>query len=513
MVNITVKVATVKSQLKNKIEIYYNAEGEEMKITREYGTQFDPTKLVTSHEIFSKKSQTINENGTIVEQKKFNDQGLFSKRIFGDMDSKEEYSCECGKLHGKFYEGHICPKCGTAVESVGLNINKCGWIDLSMSKYNEDGVLIEKGNGYHIIKYIAYSQLEKVVGRENLRNIIHAFNTITIKGDIDDTERQNIRDSDPEYKYWYEGLEGFYQKYNEILEYYFNLHEPNNETTKGFYEYLKNRDEVFTDIIPVISIILRPAMRTAEGLKLDDINIKYQNILKNLEILKDSTLIPIIRDSTIEQIQAEYMLLSEEILDAIKSKAGIIRNQICGTRINFSARNIISPAKAGIKIDEMVIPYLTFLEMYKFELINIIKNTENITFKQAEKVWYKATLKFDEKMHKIMTKMINDNEIGVILNRNPTIAYGSMLYLRIKKVKANYDDATMSIHNNILTCLAGDYDGDVLNLISIKDKTMRELFKNVFSPVHLVIDPNNGQFNNSLNLERDQILGINSLLE
>ena len=55
--------------------------------------------------------------------------------------------------------------------------------------------------------------------------------------------------------------------------------------------------------------------------------------------------------------------------------------------------------------------------------------------------------------------------------------------------------------------------GDVLNLISIKDKTTRELFKQVFSPVHLVIDPNNGKFNNNLNLERDQVLGMNSLLE
>ena len=180
---------------------------------------------------------------------------------------------------------------------------------------------------------------------------------------------------------------------------------------------MKNREEIFTDKIPVVSIILRPAMRTADGLKLDDINIKYQNILKNLEILQDVNMIKIIRDSTIEQIQAEFMLLSEEVLDAIKSKSGLIRNQICGTRINFSARNIISPASAGYKIDEIVLPYLTFLELYKFEIINIIKTTEGITLKQAEKVWFDATLGFSEKIWKIMKKMITDNEVGVLLNR------------------------------------------------------------------------------------------------
>lgn len=356
--------------------------------------------------------------GEITDQKRFADDSLFSKRIFGDMDSKEEYSCECGNLHGKFYEGCICQKCGKPVEFVGLNVGKYGWIDLSLSKYNENGDLIEKGNGCHLIEYIPYAQLEKIIGRDNLRNIIHVHNTITITGELDTDELEELRNQSPESKYYYLGIDGFYEKYEEILDYYNEL---KGNKYPELYEFLKNKDEIFTDKIPVISIILRPAMRTADGLKLDDINIKYQNILKNLEILKDVNMIKIIRDSTVEQIQAEFMLLSEEILDAIKSKSGIIRNQICGTRINFSARNIISPARAGYKIDEIVVPYLTFLELYKFEIINILKETENISIKEAEKEWFNASLKYNEKVWKIMKKMTRDNEIGVILNRNPTI--------------------------------------------------------------------------------------------
>lgn len=473
--------------------------------------QFNPNNLVTSHEIFSKKSTTVTiEGGAQADQKMFNDKSLFSKRIFGDMDSLEEYSCTCGKMQGKFYEGTICQKCQTPVEFVGLNVNKYGWIDLSLSKYNEEGEKIQDGNGTHLIEYIPYAQLEKVIGRENLRNIIHVRNIITITGELDLEELEELRSQSAETKYWYYGIDEFYNHYNEILDYYYNLRDCKYPK---LYEYLKDKDEVFTDKIPVISIILRPAMRTEDGLKLDDINIKYQNILKNLEILNEPGLIKIIRDSTVEQIQAEFMQLSEEILDAIKSKSGLIRNQICGTRINFSARNIISPAKAGTKIDELEVPYLTFLELYKFEIINILKNTENVSLKAAEKIWFNATKEFDKKIYLIMEKMIKDNEVGVLLNRNPTIAYGSILYLKISKIKRDYSDVTMSLSNSILTCLAGDYDGDVLNLISIKDKNTRELFKKVFSPVHLVIDPNNGRFNNSLNLERDQVLGMNSLID
>lgn len=473
-------------------------------------SQFDPTKIVTSHEIFSKKSIQILDNGKTIEQKKFADDSLFSKRIFGDMDSQEEYSCECGHYHGKFYNGAICPKCGKPVEFIGLSIDKYGWIDLSLSKYNDDGTILEEGNGCHLIEYIPYSQLEKIIGRENLKAIIKNFSVITVEGDVDNEQLKNLREASPEAKYYYSGIEGFYENYEEILKYYYELRGC-KETE--LYNFLKNKSEIFTDKIPVISIILRPAMRTADGLKLDDINIKYQNLLKNLEMLKDASMIKIIRDSTIEAMQAEFMMLSEEILDAVKSKSGIIRQQICGTRINFSARNIISPEKIGYKMDEIVVPYQTFLELYKFEIINIIKTTQNITIKEAEKVWYNATVKFDEKIYLIMKKMITDNEVGVLLNRNPTISYGSILYLKVAAIKKDFNDVTMSVNNLILTSLAGDYDGDVLNLISIKDKSTRELFKKVFSPTHLIIDPNNGRFNDSLNLERDQILGLSTLLD
>jgi hypothetical protein len=295
-----------------------------------------------------------------------------------------------------------------------------------------------------------------------------------------------------------------------ILKYYHDLHGKKEEKIRSFLEGV---DEVFTDKIPVISIVLRPAMRTADGLKLDELNNVYINILKNVEILNDEVnLTEIIRDITVELIQAEYFQLSTKIMDNIKSKSGLIRNQIMGTRVNFSARNIISPAKAGYKVDEIVLPYLTFLYLYKLEIVNIVSRIKGISLFEAEEVWHKASLKVDQEVYKVMKKIITDEEIGILLNRNPTISYGSMLYLRVAGIKDDYEDWTMSIHNGILSLLAGDYDGDVLNVISLKDSEMKEVFREVFSPVSLIIDSNNGKFNTALNLERDQVLGLSNLL-
>jgi len=456
---------------------------------------FNPDNIVSSSEIYSRKNELILEDGVMKEVKSFDEKGLFSKKIFGNLNADEEFSCECGKYVGKFYEGTHCDKCEGEVKPIQANIDRVGWIDL-------------KDN--YIIKYISYFLLEKIIGRDNLRNIVHLPNKITMEGNIDEEEIKLIRATSPAHKYWHLGIKNFKDNYKEVIDYYHNL---NGEKETKVYEFLEDIDDVFTNKIPVISIVLRPAMRTADGLKLDELNNVYINILKNVETINDDiNITDIIRDLTIELVQAEYFQLSTKIMDNIKSKGGLIRNQIMGTRINFSARNIISPAKAGYKIDEVVLPYLTFLNLYKYEIVNILTKIKGVNYVEAEEIWFRASLKIDEEIYMIMKKMIVDDEVAILLNRNPTISYGSILYMKIAGIKHDYDDLTMSLHNGVLTLLAGDFDGDVLNIISIKDSEMREVFKEVFSPISLIIDSNRGHFNTSLNLERDQVLGLNNLL-
>ena len=66
-----------------------------------------------------------------------------------------------------------------------------------------------------------------------------------------------------------------------------------------------------------------------------------------------------------------------------------------------------------------------------------------------------------------MKKIIKEDDIEVLLNRNPTINIGSILCLKIIDVKHDFNDLTMSINNSILTLLAGDYDKKVNIRISL----------------------------------------------
>lgn len=472
---------------------------------------FNPNNIITNPEILGKRIKIFDDEEGYIDEKEFSDDGLFSKKIFGDCENTEyDYSCKCGNLRGKFYDGVVCEKCGEPVKFVEANIEKMGWIDLTGAKYAEDGTVVERGSNYKIIKYVAYLFLEKIIGKENLKNIIHVPDIITVVGDLDTEAIEAERSSDPEKKYWYYGIGDFADNYQEILDYYYNLHNIDN---KELYDFVSNPFDTFTDKIPVISAVLRLCMRTADGLKLDEINNIYIRLIKNTKILNNkTTALPIVKNSMLEVIQAEYFNLNEYVMDLVRGKEGLIRNSICGARVNFSARSIISPAFAGHKIDEIVVPYRTFLELYKFEIINILQKVKNISYKEAEVIHFNAGIKFNDEVYSIMEKCIKDNEIIVLLNRNPSINIGSILSLRITGVKHDFNDLTMSIHNSILTLLAGDYDGDVLNLFSIKDNATKELYKLIFSPINLLIDPKNGHFNESLNLERDQVLGLNALL-
>ena len=58
---------------------------------------------------------------------------------------------------------------------------------------DEDGNLIEAGkNGCHVIEYIPYYQLEKIIGVQNLKNIISVKNTVTITGELDTKEVEEV---------------------------------------------------------------------------------------------------------------------------------------------------------------------------------------------------------------------------------------------------------------------------------------------------------------------------------
>lgn len=75
------------------------------------------------------------------------------------------------------------------------------------------------------------------------------------------------------------------------------------------------------------------------------------------------------------------------------------------------------------------------------------------------------------------------------------------------------DNYTMSIPNQILPLLAGDYDGDVLNILYIINRSFYNAAFRVLNPRNaMYVSRNDGKFNNDVNHTKDTLINLNSLV-
>lgn len=286
-----------------------------------------------------------------------------------------------------------------------------------------------------------------------------------------------------------------------------------NKKNTELVDYLFTiQDKILIDKFPVFSHKLRP-VTIIGGQKptivRDKINnnfsmlVEYNNQIKELIDFNYFGL-----DTFVQTMQDQLSAIVENIMQKCSGKKGILRKEVLGAKINNSSRCVIVPYTGDINIDDCALPYLCFLELYKYQIINLITRIKGYNYNQALQKFEFAKLKVDEEIYSIMCNMIKRTKGGlkILLNRNPTISIGSILLLNIKEVKHDIEDYTLSISNNILSPLAGDYDGDVLNIIALHDNYLKDAFR-VLSPRNLIINKN-GVFDVRFSFIKEQNLGL-----
>lgn len=148
-----------------------------------------------------------------------------------------------------------------------------------------------------------------------------------------------------------------------------------------------------------------------------------------------------------------------------------------------------------LKMDEVDIPYKSFIVMFSGKIIRRIKKEKGWSTVKAYN-FVKVRFKFDPYIYKIMEDIIREEEPKIILNRNPTITFGSILLMKIRKVKKDSDDLTLAVPSAILPGLNADFDGDQLNNIGLNIKELETFFKG-FDPQNMIIN----RVNNSIKLD------------
>ncbi len=425
--------------------------------------------------------------------------GIFSNRFgstIADVDSfNGKYRCECGYYHGSLLHGEVCPNCNSVVKYYDDDVTIFGWL-----------VLKDK---YFYIQPNIYRTLEGFIGASRLDRILKPDIQVDSDGKIVSMGSTLVKPKKDE-PFRGIGLFEFRRRYQEILQFYLDKYPAK---TKFYEDLIKLEPIAFAHSVPVFSSLLRPSQLEGNS------SLKYASVNENFQMIS-SLVTKINKDklrmnqkvkekaSLMYDLQSQINEVYNELSEILARKKGDIRSAL-GGRLAFTSRSVIAQ-DPYLRCDEIKLPFQGLLELYQQVIINILVRTQNISYSDAYKRWYKTKIKgYDQTIYDILDGLIKDqNGLPFIINRNPTIQYGSILRVKCVGINLNY---TMSISLLVLKGLAADFDGDTLNIWALYNKDFINLTDEIFNPVQMYISRNDGTCNGDMLPARDTLINANSI--
>ena len=271
-------------------------------------------------------SDLLNGNGFIIsEPAEVSLDGTKQKSLYGpqsplygttyedDQAFIERYRCQCGEFKGRQFEGEKCPICGKVVEFKDSDINVTGWISL--------------GNNRIISPYY-FNLLQGAIGKSAFPDIISGKYKIDTNG-----RRLRPREEDLEGKpsspYVGIGVDEFYDKYEEIIEYFMNL---KKNKTRTFELLLKQKRCVFISHIPIPSTLLRPQSITSDTFYFNSIDKLINTSVRLSDHLKNC--IDVEKDYILQRLQVKVNEMWNIYFNELNGKEGLIRGELLGGSLN-----------------------------------------------------------------------------------------------------------------------------------------------------------------------------------
>jgi len=225
----------------------------------------------------------------------------------------ERYRCECGEFKSRQFEGEICPKCGTPVTYRDSNINITGWITLGRNR---------------IVSPLYYQLFSSAIGKNVFPDMLFARYKITTNGKRVRPTADDLNE-EPLSIYSGVGVDVFYDKYEEILE-YFASQKKNKRRT--FNLLLDQKDRAFTSHIPIPSTMLRPQSVTSDTFYYQTVDKIINSLFSISENLK--TCDNVERDYILHRLQTKVNEMWKVYFDELNGKTGFIRDKILGGSLN-----------------------------------------------------------------------------------------------------------------------------------------------------------------------------------
>ena len=404
-------------------------------------------------------------------------QSEFFGTDFGDQQAFEDrWSCKCHRYVGSDYAGKLCEFCNTRVEFTDINLEKFGWIIC---------------DHYKFISPIFAEKLNDALGSATSKESVL---TMILDTPHDDVKRYKPRYGQAEidtkkHPFMHKGMIWLSEHILEVLEFYAPKRKNKAEL---FEELIAAHDKIFTHSFPVISAVLRTELANVKDEKAYKmrINSYYKTMIRLVnainvydpETVTDKELCIINR--RLAAFHIEVMNVYDEIFKIMSGKKGVIQGKVICGRMNFSARNIIGPASGVLRADEVVMCYISFMELFRYELCNLYCKLMKCTIDEADKQWKRAKITFDQTFYDIIQHLTNhhSDKLTVLINRNPSINHGSFLQMHVVYVTPDMDNKTLIIPTSVIADQNADFDGDMENIFRLVGADLTEAFGKNMNP-------------------------------
>ena len=414
---------------------------------------------------------------------------------FGDV-----YKCKCGHTMMKINEGTVCEVCHTKIKYVSNNFETVGWIKLK--------------EPFFCIQPNMYQKLKSFIGNTKFDSILKFEVEINENGFISERNPKKDEDKKKNNPFYGIGMMEFRRRFDEILEYFYNKKKKDEKKVALYNDIMENYEKIFCHSVPVYTLLLRPVHCSKNVFTFEGNNAAFNIMAGFAKKMNNDRVFSRGRERGMNELlykfQSKYMdEVYKDLEKQIAQKKGYIRS-VNGGRYNMTGRNVIIP-DPDLKIDEIVLPYTTLVELMGMSIVNILNKTYSPC--DAYAIWDRSRRQFDPSIYKIIQSLLTSSYVAILLNRNPSISPASIIQMRVVGVTADSSYASR-VPLEILKSLAADFDGDTLNIMMIINKEFLLSTARMFNPrLTMQISNNDGMFNSNMELQTDTMICMNSFTQ
>ena len=400
--------------------------------------------------------------------------------IFSNCDGDLGFvpTCQCGMTRGVSKAGLICPYCDTECSSQFVDsLEHSSWINIP-----EEFPPVLHPTWYMVLAEFAQLSSRKrgAEGGMGKYNVIDVFLNPKLEsgnsGIVVAEELQMLLAGKRGFSYFAkhpdEMLDIFMYGYKKNAK---NKKLPELEAFRRQYQ-----DVLFTRKLPLLHSSLHPLtsgvggtmkyMDKSSGSIIEAI-VDLNNALFKIRSSesKGKPMSDALKDKKLFSIYTKIIDYYDKLINTsngskIASKQGILRKHCFGSRLHDTYRAVVIPQVTPMPLDELVMPWGIMVTVLKPNILNYLVNVRKMSVPDALDKYHQSLAVYDEVVDEAITSYIaatRKGKIPVIMGRNPTIAYGSLMLLYVKNYKKAPRDETISVNACIVNPLNMDFDGMV----------------------------------------------------